>query len=103
MTIQTEDRRKAAIQRAIKDGEIPTDEPIYAVYVDYHCPECDRKAGGIKQAGAWSHIGSERARVQKMECWNCENDHLQTHVWFSEWDAPLENLPPSAIPERYHD
>lgn len=97
------DWREAAIKRAIKDGAIPDDEPIYAVYIDYHCPRCGHEASGIQQAGAWSHLGSERTRPQIMECWYCENNHLQANIWFSEWDAPLENLPVSAIPDEYRD
>ena len=103
MTLLDNEDRKAAIQQAIEDGAIPTDEPIYAVYVDHYCPECQGSTKAVEQACAWSHIGSAMTRPQTIECWTCGSEILQTKVWFSEWDAPLDRLPPSAIPDEYHE
>lgn len=101
MTIHSNEELKVAIHRAVDDGAIPTDRPIYAFYIDFHCPECEQCTRGISQIVVWSHIGGETTRPQEIECFECGNESMQLKTWVSEWDAPLENLPPSAIPERY--
>ena len=103
MTIHNNEERKAAIRRAIDDGAIPTDEPLFCTYIDVYCPECERDTPSVKQLGIWSHIGKmEKGPAQNMECWTCGTNQLQLKAFCIEWDAPLERLPSSAIPEEYH-
>lgn len=95
--------RKKAIQRATEDGEIPTDRMIYAFYVDFYCEDCERCTRGISQRVLWSHIGGNLELPDKMECWECGGESISLKTWLSPWDAPLDRLPESAIPDGYFD
>lgn len=93
------DERKEAIQRAIDDGVI--DENIEQIIIKAHCPDCEQGARRL-DLGMWSHE-STASEMATLECWYCGTSKLEIRATRYPWDAPLDRLPPSAIPDEYKD
>lgn len=93
------DERKGAIQRAIDDGAI--DEDIEQIIIKAHCPECNRGSRAL-DLGLWSHEKAA-SELTSLECWYCGSTMLEIRATRYPWNASLDRLPPSAIPDEYKD